>query len=500
MADNATSLDILIRTIADNAGIEATDANLAKLKIQVQDAAKEMGVLVVSKEDVEKATKKTGEAVEEEGKKVEESGHKAGLSSMQHKALHHAFNALNKISPELGTTLNLLTKGLHSVGDEAETTRAKMSALLTTMGPLIAAMLAVKLAEQVWDSYKEKLEEIHKRQQELTISTQNEVHKMVDAISRLDAALHPEESEVVQAKAFLEKQKQGIEDVAAQQSARNRFNESKEMAVAGTPEQQAAVKEKYDKLQKALDEWKLDELARVTGTMASAMTQRAEQVQKQNKSEAASPEERAAFEQAQGRDAEGRSLQMALDAAIYKQRGIDAATAGVTQLGRGVKGYFGGDIDSAEVVAARKALEEHQEEGNKKLREIRERLEKRGETGVEFANAGKDIGEDASKAYHDAGMSHVVHDEEGGGVGFTQNQGKNIQGFSPRGGKIIIGEGDKAHVATLQELESLTGKSEAQKVAILQKILAHQMTAQQAWEAMAKQVAALQARQNSHGL
>ena len=89
--------------------------------------AKEMGVVTVTQEDVEKATKKTSEATEEAGKKTEEAGHHAANARLQHMALHHAFTELNKIAPGLGDSLNMITRGMHSMGEGAEGAQSKIA-------------------------------------------------------------------------------------------------------------------------------------------------------------------------------------------------------------------------------------------------------------------------------------------------------------------------------------------------------------------------------------
>ena len=447
----------------------------AKLKTEADDLAKSMGVLTVTQEDVEKATRKTTDAVDDQGKKVEEGGHHAGNARLQHMALHHAFTELDKICPGLGNSLNMITRGMHSMGEGAEGAQGKIAALIATVGPLIVVMLSIQLATKVWEDYEKKLEDIQKKQIELTKSTEEETWKMVAAISRLDKAMRPEKTEADNDKAKLEKQKQAIEDYAKEQSAFYKHDEEDALAKASSPEEKTAIKDKFKKQEAALEDWKLAELARVTNTMADAMQKRTEQIQKDNQAAASSPEEKAAFAQAQGKDSISQSLQMALNAALYKQAGWDAATGDVTMIGRGAKSYLGmGGIESAEVEAARKALAEHQEEGNKKLKEIREKVEKQTEIGVGVAEEGGKIKTEGDKASHDASEGKKLHDIEFGRYQQRQEIDKGVRGAYAaeyshfEGGKAF----DQTQVQTINALKTLLDKAHQNSTAILQLIVA----------------------------
>jgi hypothetical protein len=475
MADADKTLKLLIEMgVIGREDAEAANKLLEETKQDVTELEKEMGVLTVTQADVEKATRKTSDAVEDEGKKVEEGGHHAGNARLQHMALHHAFTELDKICPGLGNTLNMVTRGMHSMGDGAEDAQGKIASLIDTVGPLIVVMLSIQLATKVWDDYEKKLEEIQKKQEELTKSTEAETGKMVAAITRLDEAMHPKKTEAGEDKLKLEKQKQGIEDYAKEQSAFYKHDEEAALAKAASPEEKTAIKEKFKKQEAALEDWKLAELARVTNEMAAAMQTRTEQIQKGNQAMASSPEERAAFAQAQGKDAKGQSLQMTLEAALYKQAGWDAATGDVTMIGRGAKSYLGmGGIESAEVEAARKALAEHQEEGNKKLKEIREKVEKQTEVGEGIAKEGSAIKTEGDKATHDATEGRKLHDIEYGRFQQRQQIDSGVrQVYAAENSHFQGGHAfDQTQAQTIVALQTLLEKSHQNSVEILNLIV-----------------------------
>lgn len=64
MADNGTSLDILIRTIADTTGIQMTEAQIGKLKSSLDDSQVSLGKFGDANDDATQSIKKHGEGVE----------------------------------------------------------------------------------------------------------------------------------------------------------------------------------------------------------------------------------------------------------------------------------------------------------------------------------------------------------------------------------------------------------------------------------------------------
>lgn len=302
-----TSLDILIRTIADATGVELTDEKFKELKETVQKASNEMGVITLNAKDVDDILKKTsttaGETADktkELGEEVEKGGKSAVSSRLQHQALHGVFHELNKVVPGLGSALGMLMRQMHAtghaaheasvatkeaaVGAEAVGTAsaaavpgvvafgASLEAALAPLLPFIAIMLAVEEGVQLWDSYKEHAKEAAEANAEACKKIQESTREAKKAVDELQEAMHPKEKNTAEKdEDYLKQQLENMELVAKRQRDLNKANEEKELAGAGSQEEKQKIREKYALLDKQLEDWRAKQEAAIEGAVAHGM-------------------------------------------------------------------------------------------------------------------------------------------------------------------------------------------------------------------------------------
>lgn len=353
----------------------------------------EMGVIVVTQKEVAEATGKTTEAVEESGKV-------SSNARLQHMALHQAFTQLDKIAPGLGNTLNMVTRGIHGMGDESVGTQAKMAALIDTIGPLIVVMLTIEVATQAWDRYQEKVKAVAAEQAALAEQTSKNLKKMLSDIEALDKAMHPKEKTTAQKdEAELKKTKQGIEDDSEETLARGKFREEKMLGQAVTPEAKAKIKADFEQWTKELNEWKLGQLAAADQAMVEKMNKQTADLKAKAVAADSGPEERAARAQATGMDDFSKGTQEQING--LKERAL-----------------YGNGPESLAAIAAlpdrEKLLKDYQADGVKKLQKITDASEKIKTEGTEIGDAREGVSAGADESGHKATQA-VRLDEIGEG-------------------------------------------------------------------------------------
>ncbi len=395
MADSDQALKILIQFIADTQGADAAADALNKLNAATTDANSEMGVIVVTADDVKKALADTGDKTDEAGKKTEESGHHSANARLKHMALHHAIAELNKVVPGLGSSMMMLSHGMDHAGDAAGGLGGKMSAAVTSVGPLIVVLLSIQAVTQYWELYKEKLKEVAAELSALSKQTQEDVATMVKAMGELDAAMHPKKKTLADADDDAMKAKlRSTENMVARQRELNRVEEEKEEKAAATPADKEKVKEKFALLDKELSDWAEKSKAAIEGATSATMDAQTKKLHDDASRLAKSPEERAAFQQAQGLDKFSIDTQKQIDEAKKSQ-----AMSAVGTLGASLA------LPNA-AAELEKTLKEHREEGTKKLHEIREKVEEKAKTASEIAEKRDPISEQAKVDTENA-VDHV---------------------------------------------------------------------------------------------
>jgi hypothetical protein len=441
MNDSQSIVQILIKFGL----LDAQNADTALQKLQLlddaqKDLATEMGVVNVTQDDVMNAFQKATDTVAAEGDELNKTGGHASNARLKHMALHHAIAELNKVVPGLGTTLTMLQRGMQGVGESADGLSGKMSALLTSVGPLIVAMLAIQAVTVYWDLYKEKLKEVAAEQEATSKSVDDSLRKMVRSLKALDDATHPKKkNEAQKDEKLLEDEKQRIEDAAkekgaydkksetdqlkaiADQRKENKKAEKAELGIATSPEERAATTEKFsaidDQLQskseaikkafedkaKALEDWKLGELARASNEMTAFMQQQTEKLKSDATKEASGPEERAAFRAEQGIDKFSEDTKAAIKNAKRSQILSAIGTLGASSL----------MIPDA-AAELEKSLHDHREAGRKKREDINGKVAEKEATASELAASREGVSTGADKATHDAGQSSKLHRIESG--------------------------------------------------------------------------------------
>ena len=447
MADQ--SLEILIKTIADSSGITLTDAQLGKLKTTLSSVGVETESLAEkTMKGVEKDKERNAEteeaiellkqrkdalvafggatddvdaALSKLGVSEKESGHHAGNARMQHMALHHAFAQLNKIAPGLGTTLNMLTRGMHSAGDSAEGAAEKMRALTTSIGPLIVIMMTIELATKMWEAHKQKIKEVADEQERTAKRTSESLHKMVEDYTAAQEAMHPKvKTEAEKKEDALKKTIRGIDAGIEKVSAEDKAHEDVEIAAVKTKKskdkaveeaelkasdssQHDFIKEKHAKIQAALDaeEEKIKKAYEVQAkrlaeyklvVTAGAEKQAAGQMGEAVKKDVAgikklveSPEEKAAYLKASGQDAEGLKFRAAIENA--HKGDWQSFVPGSGKNIEGFEDYFNPSVSHTDAGKLTEQFNERMKAGGAELQEIQKKTGALSKDAVEEGTA-----------------------------------------------------------------------------------------------------------------
>jgi len=465
MADK--TLDVLVRLgVIGKEDVEAVNALLAESAESTSALEKEMGVLRVTQEDVTKATQSSGEA--------------SASAREKHLLLHHAFAELNKIIPGLGTIVNAFERGLDRMGEAGPRAAAGLSAvgtgaeaagagcaaaepaaasLIATLGPLIIIMEAVQLATQLWDLHTEKVKQAAEAQAEAYKQIEEASKKAMEAQLALDEALNPKPNAVKGLEKELHDKERDIKNQAERQKETNKAAEAEELAGATTPEQKDAIKKKWAARNQDVDE--RAEHATVGAKNAAVAHAESEIGANTKKSDA-------------DKAAAGAAIRKAAQDENEAQNNYDRAPVGQR------------DALGEKLEAAKAATEKARAE-IKRLDEEAAKLDTESAAIVGFRDKTRDAaGEDQTNSSFRRGTRKQVDQ-----IHQKTDQEEAARNFTP------TAPGHAEHLNTLQQLEALTGKNEAQKAAILQKIIAHQITAQQAWTAMEAQLEQLQSQRHT---
>ena len=463
MADSDKTLKLLIELgVIGQEDAKAAMGLLDEMKKGQTDLAKEMGVVTVNSADVDRAIAKSGEASVE--------------ARSKHMLLHHAFAELNKVVPGLGTIINVFERnldragaagpkaaaGLATVGAGAEAAGAGCAAaepavasLIMTLGPLIIIMEAVQLATELWDMHMEKVKEAAAAQAEAYKQIEEASKKAFAAQQELNDALHPKPDAVKGLEKELHDKERDIKNQAERQKALNKSEEERELAGATTPEQKEAIKKKFKAQNEDVDE--MAEHQRINAQEQVAAEAERALKEKQAKSDA-------------DKKAAGQAMREAAQEETAAQNQYDRAPMGEKDQKR----LDAAKKKSADAAALVKKLDEEAAELDKESAEL-----------VKFRDKTNDsAGEDATNFNFRRGTRQQVNS-----IDRRASDEQAARDYAPKG---FDAGGHQVHLQTLQQLEQATAKTEAQKAAILQKIISHQMTAQQAWAQMAQQVANLE--------
>jgi len=463
MADSDKTLKLLIELgVIGQEDAKAAGQLMDEMKQGQTALAKEMDVVTVSQGDVEKALTKGGEA-------------SVGARA-KYKLLHQTFAELNKIVPGLGTILNVFERGLDRMGDAGPKAAAGLAtvgggaeaagagcaaaepavaSLIVTLGPLIIIMEAVQLATELWDIHTEKVKVAAAAQAEAYKQIEEASKKAFTAQQELNDALHPKPDAVKGLEKELHDKERDINNQADRQKAINKAEEERQLAGATTPEQKEAIKKKFKAHNDDVDE--MAEHARI-----GAQTQ------------VAAEAERALKEKQAKSDADKKAADQAMREAAQEE------TAAQNQYDRAPMG----EKDQKRLDAAKKKYADAAALV-KKLDEEAAELDKDSTALVKFRDKTNDsAGEDATNFNYRRGTRQQVESVER-----LAGAEQSIRDYAPKG---FDAGGQQVHLQTLQQLEQTIGKTEAQKAAILQQIISHQITAQWAWAQMAQKEAELE--------
>ena len=481
MADSDKTLKLLIELgVIGQEDAKAAGQLMDEMKQGQTALAKEMDVVTVSQGDVEKALTKGGES--------------AVGAREKYKLLHHAFGELNKIVPGLGTILNVFERGLDrmgeagpkaaaglaTVGGGAEAAGAGCAAaesavdsLIVTLGPLIIIMEAVQLTTELWDIHTEKVKVAAAAQAEAYKQIEDASKKAFTAQQELNDALHPKPDAVKGLEKELHDKERDINNQADRQKAINKAEEERQLAGATTPEQKEAIKKKFKSQND--DEDEMAEHARIGAQRQVASEAEWKLKQKQDKSDA-------------DKKAAGQAMREATDEETAAQKQYDQGMREAAQEETAAPYQYAqapiSEKDQKRLDAAKKKSADAAALV-KKLDEESAELDKDSTELVKFRDKTNDsAGEDATNFNYRRGTRQQVES-----VDRRAGAEQSIRDYAPKG---FDADGQQVHLQTLQQLEQATGKTEAQKAAILQQIISHQITAQWAWAQMAQQVAELE--------
>jgi len=413
------------------------------------------------------------------GTAEEEAGEKASSSRTKHLLLHHAFAELDKIIPGLGTIVNAFERelgrlgeaspraasGLVRVGQGAEAAGAGCAAaepavasLITTLGPLIIIMESVQLATQLWDLHTEAVQRAAAAQAEAYKQIDEASKKALAAQLELNEALHPTPDAVKGLEKELRDKERDIKNQVDRQKETNKAEENQELATATTPAQKDAIKKKWAIQNQNVDE--MAEHARIEAENQAASKADAQIGANTQKSDA-------------DKAAAGAAMRQAAQAETVAQNNYDHAMPG------GAKAGLGAQLEAA------KAASEKARAEIKRLDEESAKLDTDSAHLAEFRNKTRDTaGEDQTNFSFRQGTRAQVNT-----INQKTDNEQAVRNYAP-----AAANGSAQHLQTLQQLEAETGKSEAQKAAILQRILAHQLTAQAAWASTYSQLEQLESQ------
>jgi hypothetical protein len=209
--DNSQELRIHIISDADNTGFKSTAAAMA-------DLDKEMGVINVTQADVAAATAKTEEAL--------------GKFSFKGREAREIVQELNHAVPELGTAFR---------------------ALVAEGGPLVLVVLAIKAVTEWWDIYKEHATEAADAQAAATDKMRATLHAMTTAQQEYDRVLAGSTAQAD----YIKRLEEVTRVLDAQFVVKRKLLEldkETDLAAAKTPEERAAVEDRYKRAGNALDQ------------------------------------------------------------------------------------------------------------------------------------------------------------------------------------------------------------------------------------------------------
>ena len=279
MADDQKTLDILIRTRAELAGakqleqsleqsigkakalgnlpeVEKLTAQLKTVRAALTSATEASGELALSEKDLAASMEYLPEGFDKIGKGSESAGRFAGSARLEHMALHHAFRELDNILPGLGSSLDMMSRGMHAVeageagaAEGAVAAKTAFEEMMATILPLLAVMLSIQAISEYWELYKENVDAAAKAQEEAMKRIQESTRAALKVVEELNEAMHPKAHTTAEKdEELLKKKIDGIKEQAARQKELNKANEERELATATTPQQKTAIKSKYSEM------------------------------------------------------------------------------------------------------------------------------------------------------------------------------------------------------------------------------------------------------------
>jgi len=251
------------------------------LKIQIVADADTKGFdsTTDAAKDLTKQVDKGSDSTKTFGGNLEEAGEKSEQSHQKHLHFRQLLGELNQISPGLGHAMHLVAEAYNEAGGAAEggavgvrTFNTALGEVISTMGPLIVAMLGIEAALKLWESYKEGVEKAAKAQEEATKRIVDSTRDALKAVRELEEALHPKEKSLAEKdEENLKRQLEQQEHIYQREKEINKQREQNALAVA-TPEQKKGIEEQFADLDKGLAIWNQKMRANIAGTMAEAMT------------------------------------------------------------------------------------------------------------------------------------------------------------------------------------------------------------------------------------
>jgi len=198
---------------------------------------------------------------------------------------------INDLAPGAGNALNVLAQAYLNASKSAGAAvpamaefNAALRGVLTTLGPIAIAMLAVEAASRIWDMYKEKAEAAARANEEAAKKIVEASNNARKAVEKLDEAMHPKGKDTVSKdQDELDQQKQQLQNEYSRKTALNQTNREEELKHAKTPEEQEKINQSYDLKDAQTTDWYEHQNAAIEGAMVNKMAGQRQSLEDQGK-------------------------------------------------------------------------------------------------------------------------------------------------------------------------------------------------------------------------
>lgn len=363
-----------------------------------------------AKQSIEGITQTAGklsEGQKELGSKTEEAGEKSEHSAQKHLHLRQLLGELNRITPGLGHAMHLVSEAYTEAGTKAADGavgvaefNTALSGVISTMGPVVIAMLGIEAAMKLWDGYKEKVEQAAKAQEEASQRIVDSTSEALKAVQELNEALNPKEKTLAEHdEEKLKKQLEQQDQLYKREQEINKQREQNALAAASSPEEKQAIQERFADLGKDLAVWNQKTRAAIEGAAAEAMGNQINEVQSKLQSLIAQSSELfKTLRDAPGDITDLNTQRAALFTSVTGGGGTTVDTTDYSKVAEKDK----------EITARKEQLEEAQREYNRIVREIKTTREQVGPLSEKHEDIQGQSDTDAGSAAADTRTNQTV--------------------------------------------------------------------------------------------